>query len=129
MGAYQPPCLGVRVASQTNFPLRVTVRRLLFPDLPDTFVRRGIATLVPFLVCLTIALLVNDVGATFGFIGAVSRSSLFFTFPAALVLRSRRIQQSDRPVVGWERVGTYGILCLGVIVLVVGLTASIIEVS
>ncbi len=87
------------------------------------------ATFAPFLVCLIISLLVSDVGATFSFIGAVSRSSLFFTFPAAMVLWSPAIARGPHPLRKPERVGCYCILVLGLIVLFVGLSASIVRVT
>jgi hypothetical protein len=68
------------------------------------------------------------VGVAFAFIGSLTRSSIFFTFPAALMLASKRVRESSpfklsRPVVA----GCYCMVGLGLAIMALGFGASVMR--
>jgi amino acid permease len=73
---------------------------------------------------LLVALFIPSLQLLFGFLGALCGSLLGFVFPAVFALRTQGWREQATPL---DRVGTYALLAIGVVVFLFGTAASIYE--
>lgn len=104
-----------------NFPLRITVHYLLYGETPPTRTQHVTQTVTPFVLAAAIACFVHDVAVVFGFVGALTRTTVFFFFPALLMLRSVR----TGPLTPCERVSCWALLACWAATTVFGLIGCI----
>ena len=107
----------------SNFPLRVTLHYQVYKDAPATTVQHTVETLLPFIVSAGVAVAVSDVSILFSFVGAIARTVISFMFPAAMMLVSAR--HSAVFMSRLEAVLCYVVFAVGVVVMVLGLAATI----
>lgn len=108
----------------SNYPLRVTLHYLIHGETETTNIQHLAETVAPFAVALCVGLLVRDVGFIFSFVGAVSRTSVFYLYPCALYLRCGKLGTLSRGHV-WVCVS---LAAFGCMVMVLGVWSSILAV-
>jgi hypothetical protein len=92
-----------------HFPCRVTIHYLLYGEAVATTTQHFLETLGTWSISVIVACLVRDVAIVFAFVGAVARSSIFFLFPAGLLLRSGKVGSLSRS----DRAMCYVVVALG----------------
>jgi amino acid permease len=104
-----------------NVPCRVTVHYLFCGETTATTTQHVLTTALPFLLSLAVACIVTDVGVLFSFIGALSRTSVFFLYPAALTLVSKSLVPLRRA----QRLVCYLYLVLGSVCMLSGVAFTL----
>lgn len=74
-----------------NFPLRITIQYLICGEMEASTLQLFWQTFVPFVTATAVACVVSDVAVVWGFIGALTRTIVFYFYPALLMLRSSKV--------------------------------------
>jgi amino acid permease len=120
------PAVAVEIA--LGFPMCAhpcinTVDGVFFGNKPFSWYRKVPLTLVTCGLALLVAILVEDVSFIFSLTGATASTAVCFILPAAFLLRTT-------PVKGWrnaEKLGAVGLLVVGVLIMVISTTVTIIN--
>ena len=104
-----------------NFPMRICIHYLACGESEATPTQHVLETITPLCLTLAGALVLTDVGSVFSLIGSVATSSIFMLFPAALYLKSAKVVEKPR----WRILACYCVFAFGVLVMVLGVIASL----
>ena len=102
-------------------PVRVSLHYLFFGEKDATFKQHVLESTLIFIVSLAIGIFVRDVSQVFRFVGSVADTSVFFFFPCALMLVSKRVASPSRIQI----VGCLALLSFGLVILALGLWSTI----
>jgi len=72
-----------------------------------------------------VALVLQDLGFVAAITGSLMGSTIIYTFPALFKLKS--LQQLGRPLTAGEKASTYGLMGVGGVLTVVGVTISVLK--
>lgn len=116
-------CLLVKIVVSyptMNYPARVTLQDYVCEGKEPTASQHVCIIVIPWALCFAVACFVTDVASVLAFVGAVSRTSVFFLFPAMMMLRSHRIGCLSRS----ELLLCRALLVLGLVAMVLGVVSA-----
>ena len=103
-----------------SFALRLNVHSLLFGETESLTWQHAAETIIPFVIVLTGALFITNLGVVYGLIGSIASCSFFLLFPPAMYLHSKSLTQSASLALAAKAVFGFGVA-----VMVTGVLASL----